>query len=559
MAVVVPLREDASTASDRPLTLAELLGTAPLRGAQPEVLCGADGLDAAVRWVHAGEVSDIGKLLRGGEVLLTTGLGIGPRASDQRRFVDTVAEHGVVGMVLELGTAYREAPTALVARAADRDLPLVVLHRPVRFVDVTEVAHRRILGAQLGALSRVEAMHRDLMALMLDGADAATMLEWLAQRVGIALSLLRCDGQVLFHAPAGAHSRQDMLDAHARAAMLRRRPMALPVPSPAGGAPLALTLPCHVGPLGTAERALLTRACDLLALSLLRRRQEETLLARERGDLLAGLISGELSEREAETRASELGWTASAFLVPVVVAGRSPRQVRDQQDSWSVILQRSQQELAAYGVPMLAGLIDRGHAVAAVVGVPALRRGSGADSRDRDSRRAEIAGQVAKIVRMETARLLPAGGEVALCVGEPASRWTDVGARLREVADLTPSALPPKGDVWLDLGRPDVDLLITRLLGNEAVERFVDRRLSALEEHDELRKSELIRTLEALFEHNGNKADTARALFLERQSLYSRLQRIEELLGESLGEEGTRLGLQLALHIRRSQVSAIST
>jgi purine catabolism regulator len=558
MAVVVPLREDAVAGPEGSLTLAELIGSAPLRGADPRVLCGVDRLDSAIRWVHAGEVFDIGTLLRGGELLLTTGLGIGSKAPDQRRFIDTVVQHGAVGIVLELGTAYREAPEALVARATERDFPLVVLGRTVRFVDVTEVAHRRILGGQLDSLHCVEAVHRDLMALMLDGADTAAMLEWLAMRLGISLSLVRSDGHLLFHAPAGTHSREDLLDAHARTSVRRGTPMALPVPSPAGGAPLQLMLPCHAGSLSSAEQGALTRACDLLALSLLRRRQEETLLARERGDFLAGLTDGDLSEREAETRARELGWTESAFLLPVVVAGRTPQQVREQQDSWAVIMQRAQQELRGYGVPMIAGLIESGDGVGALVGVPALRHGCDADRHSRDSRRAEIAHQVAKVVRMHAGRVLPAGGGVAVCVGEPAVRFTDAGERLREVSDLTPTSIPPDCEQWLDLGRPDIDLLVKRLLGNEAVERFVDRRLAALEEHDELRKSELIRTLEALFEHNGNKADTARALFLERQSLYSRLQRIEELLGESLADETTRLGLQLALHVRRSQVSAIA-
>ncbi|HEY1275934.1 MAG TPA: helix-turn-helix domain-containing protein [Thermoleophilaceae bacterium] len=421
---------------------------------------------------------------------------------------------------------------------------------------MTEVAHRRILSAQLGEVHRVEAVHRDLMALMLEGADTATMLEWLAQRLGVALSLVRGDGQLLFHAPAGTHSRQDILDAHACAAARQRAPIALPIPGRIGGLPLRLTLPCQSDPLGTAEREVLTKACELVALSLLRRRQEETLLARERGDFLGGLMNGDTPEHEAETRARELGWTPSALLLPIVIAGRAPRRVREQQDSWAVIMQRAQQELRGYGVAMISGVIDRGEAVAAVVGVPTLRD---ADRRDQDGRRAEIAREVGRVVRSQTKCVLPAGGAVAACVGESAVRWTDVGARLRELADLAPSSLPEGSDAWLDLGRPSIDLLVKHLLGIEAVERFVDRRLAALEDHDAARNSELVRTLEALFEHNGNKADTARALYLERQSLYSRLERIEELLDESLTNESTRLGLQLALHLRRSQRAAVSS
>ncbi|MFE2998753.1 PucR family transcriptional regulator [Nocardia sp. NPDC059246] len=531
------------------LTFAELLRMPPLRSAAPEVLCGASSLGQAVRWVHAGEASDVGLLLRGGEVLLTTGTACGVRPDDQRQFVDVLASQGVLGLVLELGAVFHTVPEAVLARATELDFPLVVLHRPVRFLEVIEAAQQRILTDQQGALTRVEAVHRDLMALMMEGADTASMLEWLARRVGIALTLAGGDGRLLFHAPGGMQNRQDMLDAHARAAARRQPLMALPVPSPVGGAPWRLILPCYSGMLGTAERGVLVRACDLLALSLLRHRQEETLMARERGEFLTALMRRELSEREATARATDLGWSESACLLPIYVGGRAGRLVGDQQESWSMIMRRTRQDLIGQGIPIVTGLIDRGHAVAAVVGVPVLR--SGRSDEAPDARRAEIAERVAGVLRAQAGKLLPAGGQVAICVGESALRWTDVGARLQEVADIAPANLDATAGEWFDLARPDVDLLIQRMRGSEALERFVTRRLEVLEQHDEQRKSELIRTLEAFFTHNCNKADTARALYLERQSLYSRLQRIEELIGESLSSEGTRLGLQLALRVRK--------
>ena len=54
-------------------------------------------------------------------------------------------------------------------------------------------------------------------------------------------------------------------------------------------------------------------------------------------------------------------------------------------------------------------------------------------------------------------------------------------------------------------------------------------------------------------------AQAARALHLERQSLYLRLHRIEELLGVSLDDEDAVLGLHLALRalrFRRRRVAA---
>ncbi|HEY9437854.1 MAG TPA: PucR family transcriptional regulator ligand-binding domain-containing protein, partial [Streptomyces sp.] len=66
------------------ITVRRALDLPGLRGGLPEVMAGAEGLDRTVRWVHAGEVPYIASLLKGGELLLTTGLGLGTRPAEQR-------------------------------------------------------------------------------------------------------------------------------------------------------------------------------------------------------------------------------------------------------------------------------------------------------------------------------------------------------------------------------------------------------------------------------------------------------------------------------------------
>jgi purine catabolism regulator len=61
---------------------------------------------------------------------------------------------------------------------------------------------------------------------------------------------------------------------------------------------------------------------------------------------------------------------------------------------------------------------------------------------------------------------------------------------------------------------------------------------------------DLVATLDALYRAGGRKTEAARRLHLTRQSLYGRLERIEELLGAELDDPDTRLGLELALRVR---------
>ena len=63
---------------------------------------------------------------------------------------------------------------------------------------------------------------------------------------------------------------------------------------------------------------------------------------------------------------------------------------------------------------------------------------------------------------------------------------------------------------------------------------------------------ELLRTLDAFFEHNYNVSETARSLFIRRQSLHGRLQKIEEMTGFSLKDHEDLYVLESYLHLSRN-------
>lgn len=62
---------------------------------------------------------------------------------------------------------------------------------------------------------------------------------------------------------------------------------------------------------------------------------------------------------------------------------------------------------------------------------------------------------------------------------------------------------------------------------------------------------ELLHTLDSYFAHNGNISQTSEALFIHRNTLIYRLERISTILNLDLEKPETRLALQLALHIHR--------
>ena len=133
-----------------PLTLREVLGLDVVRRGSPLVVAGAARLDVPVRWVHAAEHTDIGRLLRGGELVLSTGIALPDPAAGLAAYVDSLAKVGVAGLAVELGRRYAAAlPAALVAAAEARSVPLIELRREVAFIEITEAVHARIIDELL--------------------------------------------------------------------------------------------------------------------------------------------------------------------------------------------------------------------------------------------------------------------------------------------------------------------------------------------------------------------------------------------------------------------------
>src|SRR5215831_15764102 len=89
-----------------PLTLREVLDLDVVRRGRPQVMAAAHRLDANVRWVHASELADVGRLLRGGELLLSTGIALPDSAVGLGDYVAGLAGAGVTGLAIELGRRY---------------------------------------------------------------------------------------------------------------------------------------------------------------------------------------------------------------------------------------------------------------------------------------------------------------------------------------------------------------------------------------------------------------------------------------------------------------------
>ena len=95
------------------------------------------------------------------------------------------------------------------------------------------------------------------------------------------------------------------------------------------------------------------------------------------------------------------------------------------------------------------------------------------------------------------------------------------------------------------------DLYIFRLVltANEKGELhdFISDYLGPILEYDKVNNSDLFKTLSIYLQCKGSKKETAEQIFIARQTLYHRLDKIYELIGEDFMENYKRQAIEVAI------------
>ncbi|MFI9818634.1 PucR family transcriptional regulator [Saccharothrix variisporea] len=219
------------------------------------------GLDRPVAWVHSTELADPTPFLEGGELLLTTGIALGPYPAYARRLADA----GVVGLGFGTGLSHAVIPDELVDAARSAGLAVLEVPRAVPFIAITKAVSRAVAADEYAALTRTSEAQRALTRAAL--AAPAAVVRRLAGLLGGAAALLDASGEFV-------HVSGDLPDLRAEAARLGHGPAGSAWQ--AGERHLALQVLGRHGylavatpkPLDSVDRTVVNTAASLLTLGL---------------------------------------------------------------------------------------------------------------------------------------------------------------------------------------------------------------------------------------------------------------------------------------------------
>jgi purine catabolism regulator len=538
------------------LTVRELMKDLDVR-----LVGGEGGLHLPVRWVHISELLDPTPWLSGGELLLTTGLQL-DSAERQREFITRLADHHLSGLGFGTGFEHQVVPEPLLEIANEREFPVFEVPYEVPFIAITEAAFSQLVNEQYAVLRRALTAQERLERIVLSERGLEALVAALATLIGAAVLVFDSRGE-----PIMQRAFRRTIDREAVAALqgevrerARRREarafmppvnegnqgLALPVAadgSPQGGAPGPPRVPeawlvaiKDHGPLSDFDRLTLHQAVTIVALELLRARVAGDTERRLAGDVLDAVVRGELSGGDLARRLAPFGL---ADRVAAVVVQR-PNNGRGSPAPIESTLLAALRDEAAAGLVASTGPLTC-----------ALVPGIG------DEELFLLASRVGARLNSELGVSLGVGVGRAVPGGDARRSFHEARCAVEAVTlgmasapsynGSSAAAAAPRVATYKDLG--SFQLLLS-LQDDEALRLFCDSILGPIEASEGHYGGELMRSLEAFIEENGQWERAARRLYCHRHTLRYRIRRVEELTGRNLGSARDRIEFWLALRGR---------
>lgn len=511
-----------------------------------EVVAGSRGLSRPVRWVHVLETADMGKFLNGGELILSTGLGLGGAQEKRLAYLAELIRCKAVGLCMELGTYFPHVPKDMLEMADHHEFPLIVFHQPVRFVDITLDLHEHLVNRQMQALRDLESYSRSLQQLSLQTQGIPKLLQHFQSAVQTQVFHYSPDGSSHFAPPLPqsvqvelmelmrAHfSKEPANDASAHFLTLSDKKRIVYQPVMAMGHLLA-----YVGMVmyerSADEYLLLTLDNTVSAMAQILMRKmfvEEQALATENrlfDDLIANRPMPE------EHMRSLLGISNSGKIPTYHTLTMSfERKQAEQPDSLPP------HDLTA----VFRSLLNR-------LGFRPYIRCTGnrfyfllIEKHPLTDHRRLLEKAILEMKRI-CAQVMGTHAQVWFGVGRAGKRFSNAGKHLAEAEQALAFKDESPSPFFADLG---LFRLLFYVPHDPVLKNFIQDYLGPLLTHDEEHGSQLVQTLRVYLDANLSKQEAAEKLFIHRQTLYHRLDKIIECIGEEFATPHRRLCLEIAL------------
>ena len=526
--------------------------------AQARVVAGEGGLERPIRWAHIVDLPDVSPWVREGDLLLTTAFALKDNPEAQAALIPILAGKGLCGMIVALGTYFYDIPQEMITLANKLDFPIVTLPWEIPFVEVTQAIHEYILHQQFDHIGKSLHIHEVLSRLVLEGKSLDDIVESLANLLNRSVTIEDPSLRVLAHASPGPIDelrRRSIsegrtppefvayLEEQGIFERLKDDPRPQRVPSiPELGMTLERTIaPIVVGPNLYGYVWIIATEGPLTELDFLAIEQAATVAA------LAFTRQQAIFEAEQRVKSGLLDDLLDLDTHQDLHALRQTLQKLGLQRGYQVLVlgEFSQNPMGAYTFASLverelasadlqATVVQRLNRLIILLATPDSRTGLAISNRI-----LQRAVQQGDPLIIGLSRGSNAETQIRQSYGEAAEAYR-VG---RLLSKNQPGVWPFEKLGFLHW--------IHQIPGETLTSGHYYRLVCEIAEHDRLQGDEYLKTLEAYLDCSGNKQQVSQKLFIHRNTLRQRLQKLNDTWGIDFEDAYTLVNLYIALKARQ--------
>ena len=531
-----------------------------------EVLAGEKGLKNIISNVNVMADPDVMKWVEGGELLLTTGYAFNKvDLEEQLNLISEAKQVGLAGIGIKIKPYLEKLPDKVLDMANSIDLPIIEIDENISISEITTPILKEIFDRQSSLLQRIENIYEQFMEAMLKSTDIEGLIRLTSKNIkNPVIANLDFPKKTIQELESVGKEFEEVLeksvdyfykDRYIRKEKKIHESKELLKDSLSDRVIIPIiandSVYGHIfvwginSPLGSYEMSVLEIASTTIALEVLKNLSVKEVENRYKSEFIEDLIADDYRRNKKSLdrvnffnlKPNDLYFCVTIKLKDIVKKGNINENVTSMQQYLSRINEKLEKFIFNENINAIIG--NKMDQVIILISF---------SQQNKNAEKLKLSEIIPK-VREEVLSL--EGFEARMGVGRTYIGIENFGKSYKDsisAVEIGKVLNDDKISIFSNLG-------IYQLLSQEGMESelesFYNRYLKKLVEYDEEKSTEMVKTLEAYFENNGNLKKMSDSLYTHYNTVLYRVQRITEITGIDLNNPESRLNLNVALKIKK--------
>jgi PucR family transcriptional regulator, purine catabolism regulatory protein len=511
-----------------------------------KIVSGEKGLYNIVKWTHIIESEKFISSLNGGELILTTGIGLASHAYANLSFIEQLMNKQVAAICIELGNTFRSISPEIKKLSDEKNIPIIVFPGIVKFVDITHDIHKFMVNSHYETLNRLYKLSKRFNELSLLPNGILKILQELHTNFGKPIYYIQ-RGNTSFYYPPHAKDMEIKISHHLRDQLETTENIVIEdqhfiISSVKNTNQLSGYLCLQMEPRRNSDfiRTVLDHASLAISQIILRNEIAEERKQFTEDEMVQEFLRGQ--HRDIDKLDSILPFSyknASFRVIVLLVNHKETKQWHDWKEAKLRITYAIRKLFKQHHLFPVISI--RENEISVIAFTTSISK-----QVDHKSPYENIATVISTDKELQD--LLPEAYDIG--IGKMYNQISDIPRTFTEakrVIELKKLNII-HALLYEDIGIYDV---LFHINNREQTEAFIQTHLGGILQLEPKMREELLTTLEAFLDYNSSYKEASQSLYVVRQTLYHRINKLQEILGINFLSPPNRLALEFSIKAYR--------